>query len=202
MFKAGLLVVVSVFLAGCVSTPHGPWDSLREQAGQCFYDLEKDPELASIAEKVMLVHSLEYAKEPHLELTKIKDFPDPEERKVIRKWAAKLKVCYKIRAAHYVYESPRVAKVSMESDAEQQQLVTELYKGNLSFGQFASRRIQLDSNRSSRFVRAVNADIEEYEAGQRQPSAGSRTAPSSSSACGYEGSSGSYRWVCRQKSSK
>ena len=204
MYKVGLMAGL-VFLSGCASSPKvqtaKPWDSISEQAAQCFYDLEKDAELASIASKVMLVHSLEYAKEPHPEFTKIKDFPNSEERKVIQKWATKLDACYKIRALHYVYESPRVAKLSAESDIEQQSLVTELCKGKLSFGQFASRHNQLDSRRSSRLIRALTSDIQEYEASQLQHSNGSKSAPPSlSSPCGFEGSNGSYSWICREKS--
>lgn len=164
MFRVGLLVWL-VLLSGCASAPQAkvqparPWDSLSEQAGQCFNNLENDPELASIANKVELVYSSEYVRDPHLEFTKIRSLPNPEERKVIRKWATKLEACYKIRAAHYVYESPRVAKVSLESDAEEELLVTELYRGKLSFGHFAAKHAQLDSMRSSRFVRAVTTDI-------------------------------------------
>lgn len=203
MSKVGLLLGL-VVLSGCASTPEGQtakqWDLLSEQAAQCFYDLEKDAELASIANKVMLVHSLEYAKETSQEFTKISEFPNPEELKVIQKWAAKLEVCYKIRAAHHVYESPRIVMASIESDAEQQLLVTELYKGKLSFGHFAVKRNLLDSLRSSLLLHAVTADIREFEASQLHHPDGSRTAPSSSnSPCGYVGSKGSYRWVCREK---
>lgn len=204
MFKVVMLVGLAL-LSGCANAPYRQtarlWDSLSEQASQCFNNLENDRDLASIANKVMLVHSFEYAKDPQQEFTNINDLPNPEERKVIRKWAAKLDVCYKIKAAHYVYESPRVARVSIESDAEQQLLVTELYKGNLSFGQFAVKRDQIDSRRSSRFIRAVTTDIKEYEASQLQHPGGPGASPSSSdSLCGYEGANGSYSWVCREKS--
>ncbi len=204
MFKVGLLFGF-VFLSGCASTLGGqtakPWDLLSEQAAQCFYGLEKDAELATIANKVMLIHSLEYAKETNQEFTKIRELPNPEELKVIQKWAAKLEVCYKIRAAHHAYESPRVVMASIESDAEQQLLVTELYKGKLSFGQFAIKRNQLNSLRSSLFLHAVTADIKEFEASQLYRPDGSKTAPppSSNSPCGYVGSKGNYRWVCREK---
>lgn len=119
------------------------FESLQHQYRQCFKSLRNDQELRSIANKVTLESF--YEKDIHFELQRIVEVPTQEEKNVIRKWATKLESCYKIKAESYAYALPDVASLSALEDSEQQLLVAELYKGSLTYGQFAAKHRGIDS---------------------------------------------------------
>ena len=190
-FLAGLL-----FLSGCASSPVEqaltPWQSLKQQTRECFLDLKNDGELKSISHKVTLEST--YDREVYFELASIKDLPTSDEKIALKKWASKLNSCYKIKAESYAYEPANIAQWSAVTDGEQQSLVLEFSRGNLSYGQFAVKRLEIDTRYRGEITRAVSADYKYPEnLRQKKDNVIPKTPSDSSSACGWEGT----QWVCR-----
>ncbi len=98
----------------------------------CMLALENDPALKPIGDKVALS-----GKEDNLfSLMTIEERPGKNERKVIVQWGAKREACFNanppLRDAYY--------QISLEAFNRGQQLILELSKGQMSYGQFAERR--------------------------------------------------------------
>ena len=190
-FLAGLL-----FLSGCASSPveqaRTPWEELKQEARLCLSDVRSDRAFRSIADKVTLDGT--YDREVYFELAGIKDRPTAEEKTVIRKWAARLKSCYKIKAESYAYEPAGVAKWAAMTDDEQLSLLSEFARGDLSYGQFAVKRLEIDMKYRGEITRAISADYKRPEnQPQKKDGAIPKATPESSSTCGWEGK----QWVCR-----
>ncbi|OIQ91840.1 hypothetical protein GALL_262110 [mine drainage metagenome] len=190
-FLAGLL-----FLSGCASSPveqaRTPWEELKQQTRLCLSDVRSDREFSSIADKVTLGGT--YDPDVYFELAGIKDRPTAEEKIVIRKWVARLKACYKIKAESYAYEPAGVAKWAAMTDDEQLSLLSEFSRGDLSYGRFAVKRLEIDMKYRGEITRAVSADYKRPENQPQKKDSAIPKAPSdSSSTCGWEGK----QWVCR-----
>jgi hypothetical protein len=190
-FLAALL-----FLSGCASSTveqaKTPWDALKQETRQCLSDVKNDRELRSIANKVTLGGT--YDRDVYFELAGIKDLPTAEEKIVIGKWVAKLKPCYKVKAESYAYEPAGIAKWSAVMDGEQQTLLSEFSRGNLSYGRFAAMRLDIDTKYRGEITRAVSADYKRPESmPQKKDNALPKVPTDSSSSCGWEGK----QWVCR-----
>jgi hypothetical protein len=188
-FLAGLL-----FLSGCanlfVEQPKTRWESLKQESRQCLMDIKSDRELKPIAHKVMLEGL--YDRDVYFELLNIEEIPTSNEKVAIKKWTSRLERCYKIKAESYAYEPPAVAVWSAATDSEQLMLVSELHKGNLSYGQFAARSLEIDTKYRGQIMRAIAADYKNPDnLHQQKGSALPKT--SSDSSCGWEGN----QWVCR-----
>jgi hypothetical protein len=190
-FVAGLL-----FLSGCSSMfeeqPKGPWASIKKEYRQCLSNLKTDQELKLIANKVSL--ESHYDRDEYFELQDITGVPTPKEKIAIKKWASKLERCYKIKSESYAFEPANVAAWSAASDKEQLGLVLELSKGNLSYGDFATKRLEVDTKYRGEIVRAISADYKNHETTpQPKNSVLPNTSPNSNSSCGWQAG----QWVCR-----
>jgi hypothetical protein len=194
MYKA-LVLAGLLILSGCSSMieeqPKTPWALLKQQSRQCMMDMKTDRELKAIANKVTLESY--YDRDAYFELLSIKDRPTSKEKNVIKKWASKLERCYRIKAESYNYEPPGVARWSAATDAEQYLLVLELSRGGMSYGEFASKRLEVDTRYRGEIMRAIAADYQTPGNEQQQRSNASPKASSGSSSCGWEGN----QWICR-----
>ena len=104
------------------------------------------------------------------------------------------KSCYKLKAESYAYEPAGVAKWSAVKDGEQQSLLRSSPRGDLSYGQFAVRRLEIDTQYRGEITRAVSADYKRPEnMPQKKDNVIPKTPSDSSSSCGWEGT----QWVCR-----
>ncbi|MBU1480045.1 MAG: hypothetical protein KKH12_00060 [Gammaproteobacteria bacterium] len=163
VFYFGLLM-----LSGCSGLfekqPKGPWAILKHEYRQCLNDLKRDSELDAIADKVTL--DTVYDRDEYFDLLSIEDTPTRKEKVAIKKWATKLEHCYKIKARAYVYEPRNVALWSAALDSDQLVLVLELQKGNLSYGQFAAKRLEVDTAYRGKILQAVAADYKKPEYSQ------------------------------------
>jgi hypothetical protein len=119
-------------------------------------DLKTDPQLEIIADKVTL--DTVYDRDAYFELLNIEAFPSATEKAAIKKWSSKLERCYKIKAQGYAYEPQNVALWSAALDSEQMVLILELHKGNLSYAQFAEKRLEVDTAYRGKIIQAVAAD--------------------------------------------
>lgn len=195
MLKA-LVLSILLLLAGCSSLfeeqPQGPWAITKQESRHCFMDLKSDRELKAIRDKVTL--DSVYDRDAYFELLNIEDLPTSSEKAAIKKWSSKLERCYKIKSESYAYEPRNVAVWSAAADSEQLALVLELSKGSLSYGEFAAKRLEIDTRYRSQIIRAIAADYRKPESMQ-QPKIKDTTKPpaSPSSSCGWEGT----QWVCR-----
>jgi hypothetical protein len=189
-------LIALLFLSGCsslfVEQPKGPWAIIKHESHQCLANLKSDPELKPIAKKVTL--DSHYDREEYFDLLTIEELPTSKEKVVIRKWATKLERCYRIKSESYAYEPPGVGMLSAASDSEQLVLIQELAKGSLSYGEFAIRRLDLDTKYRGEIVRAISADYKRQER-RSPPKNGTSPNPpaSSNSSCGWEAN----QWICR-----
>ncbi|MFZ2160861.1 MAG: hypothetical protein WAW02_01465 [Sideroxyarcus sp.] len=159
-FLSGLLL-----LSGCSGLfekkPQGPWAIIKHESRQCLEKLNNDPELDAIADKVTL--DSVYDRDSYFDLQNIEAFPTSAEKIAIKKWAAKLERCYKIKAQGYAYEPRNVALWSAALDSDQMLLILELHKGNLSYSQFAAKRLEVDTMYRGKIIQAVAADYQKPE---------------------------------------
>jgi hypothetical protein len=160
IFLIGLLI-----LSGCSGLfekqPKGPWAILKHESRQCLSDLNQDSELSAIADKVTL--DSVYDRDSYFDLLGIEEIPTAKEKVVIKKWAGKLERCYRIKAQSYAYEPRNVAFWSAALDSDQLVLVMELHKGNLSYGKFAAKRLEVDTTYRGKILQAVAADYQKPE---------------------------------------
>jgi Protein of unknown function (DUF2846) len=101
----------------------------------CIADLESDAELRPIRYKVALS-----GKEDNLaELMAIKKLPTPSERKVILKWKYKREQCFRADPP------PRdiYFQLSTETFDRGQELIEQLGRGRMTYGQFAEKRDEI-----------------------------------------------------------
>lgn len=195
MSKAHFLASL-LFLTGCsslfVEQPKDPWMKLKQESRLCFMDLKSDRELKAIEDKVTLESV--YDRDVYFELLNIEERPTANEKAAIKKWLSKLERCYGINSESYAYEPKNIAIWSAASDSEQLSLVLELSRGNLSYGQFAAKRLEIDTRFRGQVMHAIAADYRKPEY-KRSPRINDSAKPpvSSSSSCGWEGS----QWVCR-----
>lgn len=156
-YLAGLLL-----LSGCSGLfekpPQSPWAIIKHESRQCLADLKDDPQLNAIAGKVSL--DAAYDRDTYFDLLNIEDVPTATEKAAIKKWAAKLERCYKIKAQGYAYEPRNVGIWSAALDSDQLVLILELQKGNLSYGKFAAKRLEVDTAYRGKIVQAVAADYQ------------------------------------------
>lgn len=190
-FLLGLL-----FLSGCVTSQvdqaRTPWQQLQQRSRQCFLDIKNDTQLESIAHKVTLDST--YDRAVYFKLASINVLPTPDEQVAIRSWDSKLKSCYRLKAKSYTYEPASVAKLSGAKDGEQQALVRAFAKGTFSYGEFAMRRLEIDTRYRDEITKAVSADYKHPEDMQQNRGNVIQDMPSNpSSSCGWEGP----QWICR-----
>jgi len=168
IFFSGLLMLSSC--AGLFEKqPKGPWAILKHEYRQCLNDLKDDSELDAIADKVTL--DTVYDRDEYFDLLIIEDTPTRKEKVAIKIWATKLEHCYKIKAQAYAYEPRNVALWSAALDSDQLVLVLELQKGNLSYGKFAAKRLEVDTTYRGKILQAVAADYKKPEYSQPPPNA-------------------------------
>ena len=194
--RLALALTGLLLLAGCglfATQPKGPWAILRHEFHQCLSDLKDDFELRPISDKVTL--DTLYDRDEYFDLLGIESLPTGKEKVAIKKWASKLERCYQIQAQSYAYEPAEVAKWSAATDNEQLLLVWELYKGKLSYGQFAAKRLEVDTKYRGQIMNAIAADYKKPEVVQHPNNSKDMSKPPASptSSCGWEGE----QWVCR-----
>jgi hypothetical protein len=148
-----------LLISGCSSLfekqPEGAWAIHKHEYRQCLSDLKSDSELDAIADKVTL--DTVYDRDEYFDLLSIKDTPTGKEKVAIKKWASKLEHCYKIKARAYAYEPHDVALLSAALDSDQLVLILEFQKGKISYSQFASKRLELDTIYRGKILQAVSA---------------------------------------------
>ncbi len=154
-----ILLLGMLFIAGCSSLfekpPKDLWGVYKREYRQCLADLENAAELDAIADKVTL--ATVYDRDEYFDLLSIKDMPTVKERVAIKKWALKLERCYKIKSKAYAYEPHDVALLSAALDSDQLVLMLEFQKGKISYGQFAEKRLELDTAYREKILKAVAA---------------------------------------------
>ena len=159
MFKVSILAGL-LLLSGCSGLfekkPQSPWATIKHESRQCLADLKNDPQLSAISEKVTL--DTAYDRDTYFDLLSIEDLPSSTEKMAIKRWALKLERCYKIKAQGYPYEPRNVAIWSAALDSDQLVLILELQKGNLSYGKFAAKRLEVDTAYRGKIMQAVAAD--------------------------------------------
>ena len=96
-------------------------------ADDCFNALEHDAELSSIKDKVSLV----YSDSQTFSLLASEAIPTLDETQVIYIWATKREQCFK--------SDPRPSPITQTFNAVQS-LILDLYKGGITYGQFAKQR--------------------------------------------------------------
>lgn len=176
---------------------------LNQQYAQCFGELGQDSELSGIANMVALDRFANLT--ASFEMLSNDNFPSEDEKRLILKWGTKREKCYKIRAATFSFIPPNLANLSVASDNDQQMLVLELYKGGLTYGDFAAKRQEIETRYNGQIQQALGqynagAEQQNYQNRQLQIQQQNQTKPYQApipprptrSVCGWQGN----QWVC------
>ena len=129
----------------------------NEQSGKCTSRLADDPELKSIADKV----GLGGPKDQTFAMQANETLPTDEEKKIIMIWATKRDACAKGTKIQFTFwpNDPNVPIIQALLDTANQ-LILGLYKGALTYGQFAKFR----SDANNRYVEARQKIAAEMQA--------------------------------------
>ena len=149
------------------------YKTLQEQANTCIKNIKEDSDLQEISEKVMLSGG-----EPSIIMMANDDLPTLDEKKLIIKWAGKREVCNKMyrEDASYFPGNPQAFAATNTIDSFNR-LVLNLYKGTVSYGEFALKRAELNSANMQKSVdqakeqlnaQARRAEVEQQLQIQRQ----------------------------------
>lgn len=110
---------------------------MPEQSKRCFGSLINDNELAALKDKI----ALDSIDNTNFQMLANDSYPNDEERKAIGMYAAKREACMKPlkTGLTYVGDQPWINLVKSDWD-NSDQLLLSLYKGQLTFGNFAKIR--------------------------------------------------------------
>lgn len=112
--------------------------ALAEQAQACFGNIADDPKFVAVKDKISFGTA---ADQPFAMLTDTRK-PAPEEKQEIRLWGEMREGCLQLqRKANNTLGTDPQIKVLMDSlVTNQQSLIAQLYLGNLTYGEFATKR--------------------------------------------------------------
>lgn len=122
----------------------------------CFDALENDIELQVIRDKVALVGSGGQT----FGMLSNENYPTSDEKPVIYKWAIKREQCVNSRPL----SNDPVEQIQREAFNAGQSLILDLYKGAITYGQFASRRQEIKKLSDAK----IQAIIGQYQQQQMQ----------------------------------
>ena len=155
---------ISAILTGCAVRPPPPPDP----SIACFAQIESIPALNALVPKV---GGLISAKGVNIESRSNPSKPTLEERSAIVQWDAYRQRCFSIGAAHRKqYLNPRFAALMDDGFNNITQLITKLYQGSLSYGEFIVEREKNAAAYSIRFEELKQRYAQEQSilAAQRQ----------------------------------
>jgi len=132
-------------LIGNVSVVENTADykSLGEQTDKCMMKLQNDPELFGLADKVALSN----ADNASLAMLTNDTKPTEAEKILISLWSSKKNTCAQgtLELLNY-YPNNQQGLIYQQSRNETNQIVASLYKGNITYSEFAKQRQDLNSN--------------------------------------------------------
>ena len=132
-------IVKQAKLTGTVSIPEktNSYKSLVTRADQCLSILENDPDLVLISKKIALSN---YDDASFLMLAN-EDKVTESEKPIIMLWADKREKCNSLRkTAMSFFPLDPHASIALDTLSESNQLILNLYKGTLSYGEFNNKR--------------------------------------------------------------
>lgn len=120
-----------------VIADRSPYRRMFEQADRCYSQITSSPQLATIARKV----ALDGATKATLVMLTDDSKPTEQEKAEILQWAGMVDTCFQLRKAddEYFPHSHRGFLV-LDLNAKFMQLTVELYKGNISYGEYVAKR--------------------------------------------------------------
>lgn len=157
--------------------------------GNCFDALAYDDELQLIRDKVVLISD---ASKQTFDMLANESFPTSEEAQVVYKWGSKRDRCFRS------FAPPRnaVEQAIAEGFNTSQRLILNLYKGNITYGQFAIQRQEQ--------VKIVNESLQNINSHQQMrqqqmPQQRPAYIPprETTSTCGWQGN----QWICNTQPS-
>lgn len=122
----------------------------------CFDALENDTELQVIRDKVALVSSNSQT----FGMLSNENYPSSDEKPAIYKWAIKREQCVNSRPL----SNDPVGQIYRETFSAGQSLILDLYKGTITYGQFASKRQEIKKLADAK----MQAVIGQYQQQQMQ----------------------------------
>jgi hypothetical protein len=146
----------------------------KEQADKCFDKLKSEPELQPLADKIALSNVMETT----LSMLADETIPTDTEKTLISKYASMRERCEQGITAMYSYyplDASRQIRQSFVNSATQ--LMVNLYKGKMTYGEFAKARKELALNAQKQYQDATaNQNLQQQNAtnnaaeidGQRQ----------------------------------
>lgn len=149
------LKIVPVLLVLVCSSQQIYADSL----GDCFSALKYDAELQPISDKVALA----LVDEVTFGMLSNEATPTSDETQAIYKWATKREQCLK----SYPPPNNPITQINMEGFNSIQSLILDLYKGAITYGQFARQR-QENAKMVDAKIQGVSGQQQQYQQRQYQ----------------------------------
>src|SRR6185369_12407505 len=116
-------------------------------ARPCYDALAGDARFVTIRDKVALSG---FAREGLHAFTKSSERASAEERPVLGAWKTAREACYQQELPYFATRDVEIQALAREHFSALQALITELQAGEMTYGDFGKRRIELYENLSSR----------------------------------------------------
>lgn len=130
--------------------------SSQQVYADCFDALKYDAELQPISDKVALVGSDGHT----FSMLANENYPTSDEKQIIYKWATKREQCINSRPQ----PNNPVEQINREAFNAGQSLILDLYKGTITYGQFARKRQEIKNLADAK----TQAVIGQYQQQQMQ----------------------------------
>lgn len=159
----------------------------------CFRALKYEVEFQPIGDKVALAGGdiLTFGNEQTFSMLANDSYPTSDEKQAIYKWAIKREQCVKNLPRANPFQ-----QIAVEAHEAVQFLVLDLYKGSISYGQFARQRQEINSTAATRAQNlfALTYGQQQQQQRQQQQSQPKPYVPprATQSTCGWQGN----QWVC------
>lgn len=141
---------------------------LSQISDDCFDALARDPDLSSIAGKVSLTGT-----KPSLMQLASDETVSPTEKEVIALWSSKRDRCWDVWAIGATfYPNNEQVNIGATTKDTVDLLIVELYKGRLTYGDFAKKRVEVrnlaDAKSAEKYKEALAATAKEADLQQQR----------------------------------
>lgn len=153
-----LLKLVPMLLALCMQPALA--ENANEALVNCFSSIKNDLELQPITDKV----SLSSSRDQTFSMLANEKRTTAREKQIIAKWGEKRELCLKT----YTPVDGPYNQISLNAFKATQSLILDLFKGQLSYGQFARKRQDVDDKLSAEAQVIANQLQQKQQEQQRQ----------------------------------
>jgi hypothetical protein len=121
----------------------------------CYQALSSEPQFATIREKVSLGGVMDEMRR----MTKSSDRANQQEASALATWRDAREKCHQQEVFYFATRDSKIEALARDHFAAVQTLITDLQAGNLTYGEFSKRRIEVYESASDRIEKVRQAVI-------------------------------------------